>query len=71
MVQLINRQGGIHLQIKPPAPTQYGRFVLMSWYGLSAKVEQPVRQLRKLRLLVIEIWVNSPKIDWQGVGVMT
>ena len=43
---LVNKQEGMLLQIKPDATTQHAQFVLVSYYRLSARLGQPVRQQR-------------------------
>ena len=63
---LVNRQEGMLIQIKPDAPTQHAQFVLVSYYRLSARIGQPVRQHRMLRHLGIEMWINLQKIGWQS-----
>ena len=62
---LVNQQEGMLLQIKPYAPTQHAQFVLVSYYRLSARLGQPVRQQRMLRHLGIEMWINLQKIGWE------
>ena len=62
---LINRQEGMLIQIKPDAATQHAQFVLVSYYRLSARLGQPVRQQRMLRHLGIEMWINLQKIGWE------
>ena len=62
---LVNRQEGMLLQIKPGAPMQHAQYVLVSYYRLSARLGQPVRQQRMLRHLGIEMWINLQKIGWQ------
>ena len=62
---LVNRQEGMLIQIKPDAPTQHAQFVLVSYYRLSARIGQPVRQHRMLRHLGIEMWINLQKIGWE------
>ena len=62
---LVNKQEGMLLQIKPDTPTQHAQFVLVSYYRLSARLGQPVRQQRMLRHLGIEMWINLQKIGWQ------
>ena len=62
---LVNRQEGMLIQIKPDTPTQHAQFVLVSYYRLSARLGQPVRQQRMLRHLGIEMWINLQKIGWQ------
>ena len=62
---LVNRQEGMLIQIKPDTPTQHAQFVLVSYYRLSARLGQPVRQQRMLRYLGIEMWINLQKIGWQ------
>ena len=62
---LINKQEGMLIQIKPDTPTQHAQFVLVSYYRLSSRLGQPVRQQRMLRHLGIEMWINLQKIGWQ------
>ena len=62
---LVNRQEGMLLQIKPDTPTQRAQFVLVSYYRLSARIGQAVRQQRMLRHLGIEMWINLQKIGWE------
>ncbi|QNI89412.1 DUF1651 domain-containing protein [Synechococcus sp. ROS8604] len=62
---LVNRQEGMLSQIKPDTPTQHAQFVLASYYHLSARLGQPIRQQRMLRHLGIEMWINLQKIGWQ------
>ena len=62
---LVNKQEGMLIQIKPDAQTQHAQFVLVSYYRLSARLGQPVRQQRMLRHLGIEMWINLQKIGWQ------
>ena len=61
---LVNQQEGSLIQIKPDAATQHAQFVLVSYYRLSARLGQPVRQQRMLRHLGIEMWINLRKIGW-------
>ena len=51
---LVNRQEEMLIQIKPDKPTQLAQFVLVSYYRLSARLGQLVRQLRMMRHLGIE-----------------
>ena len=62
---LVNKQEGMLLQIKPDTPTQHAQFVLVSYYRLSARLGQPIKQQRMLRHLGIEMWINLQKIGWQ------
>ena len=62
---LVNQQEGSLIQIKPDAATQHAQFVLVSYYRLSARLGQPVRQQRMLRHLGIEMWINLRKIGWE------
>ena len=50
---LVNRQEGMLNQIKPDIPTQHAQYVLVSYYRLSARLGQPIRQQRMLRHLGI------------------
>ena len=56
---LINRQERMLIQIKPDTPTQHAQFVLVSYYRLSARLGQPVRQQRMFRSLGIECGSTS------------
>jgi len=53
------------IQINVDAATQYAHFVLVSYYRLTARLGQPVRQQRMLRPLGIEIWINLYMNRWQ------
>ena len=59
---LVNRHEGMLLQIKPDTPTQHAQFVLVSYYRLSARLGQLVRQLRMMRHLGIEMWISKQMI---------
>ena len=58
---LINRQERMLIQIKPDKPTQHAQLVLVSYYRLSARLGQPVRQQRMLRHLGIECASTSKR----------
>ena len=62
---LVNKQEGMLIQIKPDAATQHAQFFLVSYYRLSARLGQPVRQQRMLRHLGIEMWITLQKIGWE------
>ena len=64
---LLNRQEGTLVQIKPDAATQDAQFVLVSYYRLSARLGQPVRQQRMLRHLGIETWINLQEIRYAAL----
>tara|TARA_B100001093_G_scaffold465587_1_gene483367 strand:+ start:330 stop:512 length:183 start_codon:yes stop_codon:yes gene_type:complete len=53
------------IQIKPDGPTQLALFVLVSYYRLSTRLWQPVKQQRMLRDVGIEMLINLKKIGWQ------
>ena len=59
---LVNRQEGMLIKIKLDAATQHAQFVLVSYYRLSARLGQSVRQQRMLMHLGIEMWINLQKI---------
>jgi hypothetical protein len=48
-VWLVNRQEGMLIQIKTDAATQHEKFVLESYYSLSARLGKPIRQQRLLK----------------------
>ena len=50
------------IKIKLDAATQHAQFVLVSYYRLSARLGQSVRQQRMLMHLGIEMWINLQKI---------
>ena len=54
-VWLMNRQEGMLIQIKTDAATQHEKFVLESYYSLSARLGKPIRQQRLLKHPEIEM----------------
>jgi hypothetical protein len=54
-VWLVNRQEGRLIQIKTDAATQHEKFVLESYYSLSARLGKPIRQQRLLKNSEIEM----------------
>jgi hypothetical protein len=64
-VWLVNRQEGMLIQIKTDAATQHEKFVLESYYSLSARLGKPIRQQRLIKNPEIEMWINLQKIGWQ------
>ena len=64
-VRLSRREQGMLIQIKTDAATRHAQFVLVSYYRLSARLGQPIREQRMLRHLGIVMWINLQKIGWQ------
>ena len=48
-VWLMNRQEGMLIQIKTDSATQHEKFVLVTYYSLSARLGKPIRQQRLLK----------------------